>query len=454
MVPEGLRIALNQIREAYVEGNVLVGKDLPTIYPNTNISDLYNLLEQNPEFFQNQFFPELLRRIVKVQVENLSYTNPLRYLKGGEMPLGGIAQHVMVNPAEGRQFNNDDFAGLLRRYKVDLKVAYNALNWDYQYMATYTFDNIRDAFTSWDKLYNLTDSIAQSLINGAEIDDFALTKRLMANAYAQNQVPMVEVTEPTDEESAKSLIQTLRSLYRKMQFASTEYNGWTLNGGYGRPVTTWARPEDIVVFITADTEALVDVNVLARAFNLDATRLIGRVFVVDNFDFIGQNGETIDGSNIVAFIGDRRWFQIEQQMRRFNQFFNASNESWQLFLHVREAFNSLPFANMVALVTEKPTVPVTGITFNPAEVTMTAGTSITVTPNITPASTTSEVTYTIKKGNANSTDITVEKSDNSVVLTATATASGAYTLTAAADSVTATLPITVTAATTLSDEED
>lgn len=451
MVPEGLRLKLNEIKETLVQNNVLYSSNLPTIYPDTPIQDLSRVLEQDPDFFQNCFFPELLKRIVKVQVENLSYTNPLRYLKGTDMPLGGLSQHIMVNRVKGRQFNCDDFAGLLARYKADVKVVYNAINWDYQYPVTITYDNIRDAFTSWDSLYNFTDSFSQALINSAEIDDFNLTKRMLANGYAQNQIPMIQVTNPTDETSAKALVRQLRQLYRSMQFASTKYNGWSLNGGYGNPVTTWTRPEDVVVFISAATEALIDVDVLARAFNLSSTDLIGRVFVMDDFNLYDEEtGEVIsDGSNIVAFIGDRRWFQIANQMRKFNMFFNANNETWQLYLHVREAFNSLPFANMVALVTATPTVTVTGLNYSDASIELTAGETTSVTVNVNPVTATTPISYTLTKGGSATTDITVTPSTDTrtAELTAKAAATGEYTLTATADQVSTSVTVNVTAAT-------
>lgn len=448
-VPEGLMLKLNEIKDSLVENNVLYSKNLPTIYPDTPIQDLSTVLEQDDDFFRNCFFPELIKRIVKVQVENLSYTNPLRYLAGEDMPLGGVAQHIMVNTVEGRQFNCEDFAGLLAHYKADIKVTYNAINWDYQYPVTVTYDNARDAFTSWDKLYSFVDSIAQSLTNSAEIDDFRLTKRLIANAYNKNQVPMQVVDMPTDEASSKALVRQLRALYNKMQFASTKYNGWSLNGGYGLPANTWSRPEDIVVFINSDIEAMLDVDVLARAFNISSTQLLGRVFKVDDFSVLSkETGEVeVDGSKIVAAIGDRKWFAINTQMRRFNQFFNANNETWQLYFHVREAFNTLPFANMVILATETPNLPVTGLSYNNTEeITLNPGESEGLDITVTPVQATTPITYQITKDGVDTTDITLKVSEDSrnVVLTAKEGISGNYVLVAKADQVQTSVRVTVT----------
>lgn len=446
-VPEGLRTALNEIRETLIQDNKLYAQNLPTILPDTPIGSLSQPLFADEDFFKNDFMPVLIKRIVATSVFRRFYRNPLESLKDGEMPLGGISQDIFVNRVKSRQFNVNDFAGLLAKYPTDVKVIYNALNWDHQYMATISYDNIRDAFVSWSSLYNLTDEIAQAMYNEASIDDFNMTKYLISNAYRNNQVVMREVEAPTDETTAKTLVKTLRSLFAGFRFASTQFNGWNLNGGYGLPVRTWTMPEDVVVFIRATDMAEIDVDVLAAAFNMNKTDLMGRIYEVDNFDIIDleTGATTFDGSNIIAAIGDRRWFDIKQQMRRFNQFFNANNETWQLYLHVKEGFNSRAFANMVLLVSETPNVPVTALAYNPEAVTMDAGGSTTVNLNVTPASATTEITFAVTKAGAASEDITVTPSNNNRTATLTATdgADGEYVLTATAGDVTKTLTVTV-----------
>lgn len=447
-VPEGLMTTLNEIKNTLVQNNVVYAQELPTIMPNTTIGELSQPLFANDEFFKNKFMPELIQRIVQTSIFRRFYRNQFQSLKNGQMPLGGISQDILVNRVRSRQFDVDDFAGLLAKYPTDVKVIYNKLNWDHQYMATITYDNMRDAFTSWSDLYNLTDEIAQAMYNEASIDDFNLTKYLISNAYRNNQVVMQTADAPTDETTSKALVTALRSLFANFKFASTAYNGWNLNGGYGLPVRTWTNPEDVVVFVRASDMATIDVEVLAAAFNMDRTTLMGRIYEVDNFDILNyETGEVeFDGSNIIAAIGDRRWFDIKEQMRRFNQFFNANNETWQLYLHVKEGFNTRPFANMVLLVTEKPDVPVTGLNWNDtSEITIKAGESEGLDINVTPASATTPITYAIQKDGAASDNITLTTSNNGrhVKLDVKEGVSGEYNLVATAGNITASLKVTV-----------
>lgn len=450
-VPEGLRVTLNEIKRTLVENNVVYAQQLPTIMPDTSIGSLADVLfdKEHESFFTNQFMPELIQRIMFTSIEHRIYANPLESLKNGEMPLGGIAQDIMVNRVKSMAFDVNDFAGLLAKYETDIKVIYNKLNWDHQYAATISYDNIRDAFTTWDKLYNLTDEIAQQMYNEAAYDDFRLTKYLISNAYRNNQIIMKQIAPVTDEASAKNLVKVARALYAGFKFMSTEYNGWNLNGGYGLPVRTMTPAQDIVMFIKASDMATIDVDVLAAAFHMSSTEFLGRVHEVDNFDIIDEEtGEKIfDGSNIVAVIGDRKWFDIRQQMRRFNQFFNAKNETWQLFLHVKEGFNTRPFANMVALVTETPTVPVTGLNYKTEEITINAGETEGLDINVIPVTATTPITYKVTKNGASSStrDITLDPSADTrnVKLNVKAGVSGNYVLTASADAVSTSIRVTV-----------
>lgn len=450
-VPEGLRTVLNEIKHTLVQDNVVYAQQLPTIMPETTIGQFAETLFANDQFLKNDFMPALIQRIGQVSIERRLYRNPLESLKNGEMPLGGLSQNILVNKVQSAEFDVNDFAGLLVKYDVDIKVIYNRINWDHQYMATITYDNILNAFTSWDNLYNFVDEISQTMYNQAYIDDFRMTKYLISNAYRNNQVVMQTVQPLTSQENAKALVAKLRSLYSQMKFASTKYNGWNLNGGYGEPVETWALPENIVLFIKAEDMAYLDVEVWAAAFHLSSAEfLASRVYEVDNFDIINpQTGAVeFDGSKIVAAIGDRRFFDIKQQTRRYNQFFNAKNETWQLFLHVREAFNTVPFANFVMLVTETPTVDVTGMQYNPTSLTLTAGQNAIVSNNVTPATATTEITYSVTKADTASEDVTVAASDNgrSITVTATDAADGQYVVKATAGNITAELPVTVNAA--------
>ena len=106
---EGLKTSLNKLRELSSE---LYHQYVPIIDDTTDIGAFANPILSVPEVY-NEFCSALVNRIVYTQFEIKSFRNPLKVLEGDRIPLGYAGQEVYVNPAKGRRYNPDDFAGLL-----------------------------------------------------------------------------------------------------------------------------------------------------------------------------------------------------------------------------------------------------------------------------------------------------------------------------------------------------
>lgn len=282
-ISEGLRTSLNDIRETSIQNNTLYAKQIDEITPNTDISALSSVLLDNPELM-NEFMNMLIKRIVYTQVVNYKlFNNPLKFLEGDQMPLGSIGQEIFINPAKGRKFNVNDFAGLLAKYEADVKVQYMHLNSDIQYPVTITRAKIKDAFVSWANLESFINGISQSLYNGAYIDRYNFTKGLVAQAYNTNTVKVQVISNPNTEELAKQFLTQARTLFLNFQEPTSDYNAWRQVGGYGRDVLTWTDPEDIVFLIRNDVGAYLDVNILAQTFNIDRAKLLRKNKICKRF---------------------------------------------------------------------------------------------------------------------------------------------------------------------------
>lgn len=441
-ISEGLRTSLNQIRETSIQNNTLYAKQIDEITPNTDISALSSVLLDNPELM-NEFMNMLVKRIVYTQLVNYKlYNNPLKFLEGDQMPLGSIGQEIFINPAKGRKFDVNDFAGLLAKYEADVKVQYMHLNSDIQYPVTIPRAKIKDAFVSWTNLEAFINEITQSLYNGAYIDRYNFTKGLVSSAYNNNTVKVQVISKPTTEELATDFLTLARTMYLNFQEPSSEYNAWRQVGGYGRDVLTWTDPEDIVFLIRNDVGAYLDVKVLAQAFNIDSAKLLGRIKYIKDFSERDKDGNVIvDGSKIVAMIADKKWFRIKNQETTMDEFYNANNRTWQMYLNDVNMYQYSLFCNAVVFATEAPSVTITAMEFTDKNVSVAEEGSIIASLSTTPAqANTPEVTFT---SNATGT-CTVTKIDNRHVQI-TGVAAGNTTVTAKAGNVTATLNVTVSA---------
>ena len=440
---EGLQTALNQIRESIVSDNKVYQEQIPVVSELTSSQAYGQALLSLPSDMRNKFISSLVNRISYTAFEVKYFNNPLRDLQRNELPLGAIGQNIYINPARGRVYNIDDFAGLLARYESDIKTEYTPINHDVQYPVTIVRKELEKAFTSWGDLERFLAGITTSLYNGAYIDDYKFTKKLITNAYTQNAVQMETYTfagaTPTEAE-LKGLVKKLRTDYKNFQIPSTNYNAWAKVGGYGRAIVSWSDPEDIVVFVNNQLGADIDVDVLASAFNMDKTDLIGRIYYVEDFNLTDDEGNVqVDGSNIIAFICDRRWFKIEQKDMFMDEFYNPNNRSWQSYLSVIKAFNFSFFANAKMYVKAEPTVNVSSMAFAETSVTVAEGEDVEVLINTVPFTANQTITVASSAEGKATATISGKK------VTITGVDEGSATITATAGNVTATISVTVTA---------
>lgn len=441
MLPKGLKNSLNKIRQISSD---IYHQYVPILEDDTDISSLASPVLTVPEVY-NEFCNALVNRIVYTQIVTKTFNNPLRGLEGNVMPLGYAGQEIYVNPAKGRQYNPDDFAGILQKYEADVKVQYLIKNMDIQYPLTVIRTKLKEAFVSWENLDSFITGLTNSLYNGMYIDEFKWTKALVSSAYKGNLVNVETVSSPlTSVDLAKAFTTKARELFLNFQMPSTSYNAWSKVGGSGRPITTWTDPEDIVILIRNDVRAYMDVEVLANAFQIDKAVLLGNIYPVDNFDVYDDEGTKIfDGSNVFGMIADRNWFKIKPVDQFMENGYNANNRAMQYFLNNIKMYEFSLFANAVVFATTEATVNPTAFKFfidgeEVTSATITKNTDVVV--ETVPYSANTSITYA---SSAETYATVAKKNSQNKVITITAKADGSSNITATVGEVTGTLAITV-----------
>lgn len=370
---------------------------------NDNINTISNILFNDAyQPMLNEFVTNLINRIGLTIIRNKTFNNPLSILRKGSIPLGTDIQDIYENPAEAEQYelSNSAMAKLLTITDPDTHVAYYRRNRKDMYTKTISRENLQAAFISWEKFEDYISAITISLYSGNYIDEFKLTKSLVDGAYDTNKVIVEKVDAVTDETSAIKFVKKVRSLYNKMKLPSTEYNAYSKFDGSKGSITTWTDEDRFILIVTSDLMAEVDVDVLARAFNIDNAKFLGRVIEIDKFE----------NEEIQAILCDEAWFQIYENIMRFDEFYNARTMTWNEYLHVWQTYAICPFANAVVLATELP-VPATEIKIGTESVDLdltSQPTGETLEITITPENATTEVNFS---GN-NDKVFTVEKVDN------------------------------------------
>ena len=304
-----------------------------------------NIAQVSAPLFQydvtmNEFLNTLVNRIGLTVVRNRELRNPLSVLKQGEMPLGKDIEEIWTNPAKATTFDPASTT-LLQRQLPDTKAIFHRLNRQDKYKVSISEQQLRQAFVSWNDLESLTGSIINSLYSGNYYDEFLLCKKTLGDAITNGNIKTATVTNVTDEASAKALITKAREYFRNFSFPSSAYNAYTPASGED-PVTTWTPPEDIRFVMRSDIEAIVDVNVLAAAFNMDKAEFLGQTLIVDDF---GEGGE-----NCMAMMFDKSYTQIYDVLREVKRFDNGDTLTYNYFFHVWQVYSVSTLCNAIAFI--------------------------------------------------------------------------------------------------------
>ena len=122
---------------------------------------------------ENEFLNALVNKIAMTIVRNRTFKNPLAVLKKGSVPLGRNIEEIYTNPVTGETFDPTG-AKLLNRAIPDTKAIYHTMNRQGQYKATISKAQLIQAFTSYEALEKLLNSIVNSIYSGADLGEFML----------------------------------------------------------------------------------------------------------------------------------------------------------------------------------------------------------------------------------------------------------------------------------------
>lgn len=306
----------NRIPEATQQNIISVGNALET----------YNLL-------YNEFFPALFNKIGKTMIESKLFKNKLARFKSGTIFTAQDVEEMFIemSKAEGK-YDHTGPNPLGRRQGPNVKVVYHRQNrQDYYAMTVGDLDVIR-VFRSEASLDTFITGLFNSVYSGAEYDEYLAMKNLLAtyDGYVDYGVTAI-----TDEASAKEFVKTVRKASQDMTFASKELN----KAG----VMTWTPVNKQVLFINKDVVAEVDVEVLAKAFNMGKTNIQVEIVTMDDF------GEL---TNTYGLLVDESFFRVWDTLSKMEPQRNAQGLFTNYFYHVHQILSLSPFKNAIRLAVE------------------------------------------------------------------------------------------------------
>jgi len=331
---------------------------------------------------QNEFLSAIYNRIGRVIVTSKMYYNPWVMFKKGLLEFGETVEEIFVNIAKAHTYNPDVAAQkFMQREIPDVRAAFHTMNYQKFYKATISNDQLRQAFLSWQGITDLIAKIVDAMYTAANYDEFQVMKYMLARNILNGY--FYPVTVPTiSKANASDIVTEVKAASNMLEYLSTNYN-------YAG-VSTFTAKRDQFVITTARFDAIMDVNVLASAFNMDKAQFMGNRVQIDSFDTIDDarmnelfaddpaagyvplsDAEKEALAAVPAVIVDRDYFMIFDNLYKFTEDYNGEGLYWQYWYHTWKTFSSSPFANAEVFVPGTPSV--TSVTVSPATATVTKG---------------------------------------------------------------------------------
>lgn len=239
---------------------------------------------------KNIFINTLINKVTMSVLFNEKWANPLKAFKKGTLPFGSSIEQLFVSDAERKAFgahftgSQTDEGDVLGKVVPKVNASYITVNFMNKYKVSISDSQLQTAFVSQNGLSNLVGSLIQSIYEAAEVDEYEYMKYCVYdmigsaasntgtwNTNAANQFilngALTTVFEP------KVLLSKLRAISGRLNFKSTKYN---IAG-----VKTFTKREKLVLLVTPEVLADLDVNALAVLFNLSKGEVDYRIVEVD-----------------------------------------------------------------------------------------------------------------------------------------------------------------------------
>lgn len=359
---------------------------VPPITDVSQLKEIGTIIMDYPAL-QNQFLSALINRIGRVLISSRLYENPWARFKKGMLEYGETVEEIFANIAKPYEFEGSQTSPTtqFKKHIPDVRAAFHVMNYRKYYPVTIEEQKLRQAFLSADGVTNLIGEIVNTIYTAANYDEFLTMKYLLAKTILAGRMYPVEVAAATAE-NAKDIVTTVKANSNILEFPSTEYNP--------AHVFQHTPKEEQMIFINAKFDAVVDVNVLASAFNMDKAQFMGQRVLIDSFgaldtarldelfaddpSYVSLTAEELAALDAIpmAVVGEK-FFMVFDNLNEFTEAYNGELLYWNYFYHQWKTFSTSPFENALVYVPTTPTV--SSVTVTPDTATVSANSSLQLT---------------------------------------------------------------------------
>ena len=311
----------------------------------SNFVELGKNILRDP-LIRNEFVTNLVNVVSTIYIDGARpWANKLSEFKRATLDYGGKIEDIYVGLIEAEHwYNNREYGTeIFRRRLPRIESTYYHTNREDMYQISISEAMMRRAMLSSGGLGDLVAQIMQAPVTSDNWDEFLLMASLLREHYANGGFTKIQVPDVTTpaagETEAKKLIKAIRTTADKLVYLSEKYNPLKL--------PTWSNTEDMILFITPEAAATIDVDALAAMFNPEKGRIDYRIIKVPA-DYIGI-------PKMQAILVDKKFFVCGDVLYENRSFANPMGLYENFWLHHHEIIGASLFANAVLFTSEEVT---------------------------------------------------------------------------------------------------
>lgn len=327
------------LERAWLNGS----NDFQQRIPNPTINAYTNVIENlfapyNADMFNE--FTMLLNGLNATYVDYKRFENPLKVLKKSAMSWGNSERHVAIKylAAHAGHFSDET---LLKVEQPEFVEWFYSVGEPRRYEFSWSRQEIVRAFSRDGYGYDdLLQGTISQMLSSAEYDEM----NIMIQMFAEGDARMGGLyryhlsAAPTDEATGKELLTGIRAIAGRMKFPTMLYNHI--------PVPVHENSDTLVLWITPEVQANLDVNTLASVFNLDKADIQYRIITIPEFPI----------PNVYAALTSEDFIYCRDFMTGLEPpFYNPGNRTFKYYYWANMLIGVNPAANCVLFTTDANT---------------------------------------------------------------------------------------------------
>lgn len=337
-----------------------------------NMSLLYQALTTGVSR-KNDFINSLYNPTVVNHFFSKLYEDKLSYFLNGELEMGDSIQQIYVQRSLRKGFaehfddkHNTTEGDLIARVTPVVSANIIQVNFQHKFKVSVDMRELKKAMLREYGLFDFVGQLIMANINGAnkqEFDDIhhlldgTSEKTYMSGTYVDSKLPkgVIQQAWDTGKSSMFVKVATGNDLAEKIiQYTGDleEYSdAYSLaKDEEGNPIETFTNRENLVLILTNEMKAKMNVQTLATAFNTDYIELPKRVLTVKSFNpLTGKEGAvgTTGTWKAVGILMDKDLIQCWDTFKDMAQFTNVEGKYYNSFLHVEGIKAVCPFCQFI-----------------------------------------------------------------------------------------------------------